>query len=153
MLSHSVMPDSATAWTVAHQPPFFTGILQARMLEWAAISSCRVSSQPRNRTHVSHIAGGFFTIWATREAPTLIWKSVIVHTVPSSREKKKIIGQGFVIYFCYWLGTIQHQYYIVFIIAWCWEGWRAGGEGGNRGWDAWMGSLTQWTWVWANSRR
>ena len=30
---------------------------------------------------------------------------------------------------------------------------RAGEERGNRGWDGWMASLTQWTWVWANSRR
>ena len=29
---------------------------------------------------------------------------------------------------------------------------RAGGEGGDRGWDGWMASPTQWTWVWANSR-
>ena len=36
---------------------------------------------------------------------------------------------------------------------WCWGRLRAGGEGGNRGWDDWMASLTQWTWVWANSRR
>ena len=36
---------------------------------------------------------------------------------------------------------------------WCWERLRAGGEGGDRGWDGWMASLTQWTWVWANSRR
>ena len=35
---------------------------------------------------------------------------------------------------------------------WCWERLRAG-EGGNRGWDGWMASLTQWTWAWANSRR
>ena len=45
------------------------GILQARILEWVAISSSRESSQPRDRTHVSSIAGGFFTVWATREAP------------------------------------------------------------------------------------
>ena len=31
---------------------------------------------------------------------------------------------------------------------WCWEGLRAGGEGDNRGWDDWMASPTQWTWVW-----
>ena len=36
---------------------------------------------------------------------------------------------------------------------WCWERLRAGGEGGYRGWDDWMASPTQWTWVWANSRR
>ena len=36
---------------------------------------------------------------------------------------------------------------------WCWERLRAGGEGGNREWDGWMASLTQWTWVWASSGR
>ena len=36
---------------------------------------------------------------------------------------------------------------------WCWERLRAGGEGDDRGWDGWMASLTQWTWVWANSKR
>ena len=35
---------------------------------------------------------------------------------------------------------------------WCWVRLRAGGEGDNRGWDGWMASLTQWTWVWVNSR-
>ena len=30
---------------------------------------------------------------------------------------------------------------------WCWERLRAGGEGSNRGWDGWMASSTQWTWV------
>ena len=32
-----------------------------------------------------------------------------------------------------------------------WEGLGAGGEGDDRGWDGWMASLTQWTWVWVNS--
>ena len=35
----------------------------------------------------------------------------------------------------------------------CWERLRTKGEGGDRGWDGWMASLTQWTWVWTNSRR
>ena len=30
----------------------------------------------------------------------------------------------------------------------CWEGLKAGGEGGDRGWDGWMASLTPGTWVW-----
>ena len=34
---------------------------------------------------------------------------------------------------------------------WCWERWKAGGEGDNRGWNDWMASLTQWTWVWVSS--
>ena len=36
---------------------------------------------------------------------------------------------------------------------WCWERWRAGGEGDDRGWDGWMASLTQWTWTRADSGR
>ena len=34
---------------------------------------------------------------------------------------------------------------------WCWEKWKAGGEGDDKGWDSWVASLTQWTWVWASS--
>ena len=44
------------------------GILQARILEWVAISFSRESFWPGNQTWVSCIAGGFFTIWTTREA-------------------------------------------------------------------------------------
>ena len=44
------------------------GILQVRILEWVAILFSRGSSQPRDRTQVSCIAGGFFTSSATREA-------------------------------------------------------------------------------------
>ena len=36
---------------------------------------------------------------------------------------------------------------------WCWERLKAGREGDNRGWDGWMASPTQLTWVWANSGR
>ena len=34
---------------------------------------------------------------------------------------------------------------------WCWERLSAGGKGDSRGWDGWMASPTQWTWVWVNS--
>ena len=36
---------------------------------------------------------------------------------------------------------------------WCSEKLKAGGKGTNRGWVGWIASLTQWTWVWASSRR
>ena len=48
------------------------GILEAKILEWVAFSFSRVSSQPRDQTHISHIAGRFFASWATREA---LWAS------------------------------------------------------------------------------
>ena len=35
---------------------------------------------------------------------------------------------------------------------WCWERLKARGEGDDRGWDGWMASPTQWTWVWVSSR-
>ena len=44
------------------------GILQARTLEWVAITFSKGSSWPRDGTQVSCIAGRFFTIWATSEA-------------------------------------------------------------------------------------
>ena len=44
------------------------GILWARILEWVAISFSRISSQPRDWTWVSRIAGRHFTIWAIRKA-------------------------------------------------------------------------------------
>ena len=52
--------------SVARQAPL--SILQARVLEWIAMPSSRGSSQPRDQTQVSHIAGRFLTNWATREA-------------------------------------------------------------------------------------
>ena len=52
----------ATLWTIVH------GILQARTLEWVAFPFSRGSSQPRDQTQVSHVAGRFFTSWGTREA-------------------------------------------------------------------------------------
>ena len=42
MLSRSVVSDSATPWTVAHQAPLSIGILQARVLEWVAMPFSRI---------------------------------------------------------------------------------------------------------------
>ena len=44
------------------------GILQARILEWAAIPFSRATSWPTDQTWVSHITCRFFMVWATREA-------------------------------------------------------------------------------------
>ena len=45
------------------------GILQARILEWVAISFSRGSSPPRDWAWISRIVGRRFTVWATRESP------------------------------------------------------------------------------------
>ena len=51
------------------------GILQVRIVEWVTISFCRASSQPRDQTQVSCIAGWLFTVWATRKA----WHSTEIY--------------------------------------------------------------------------
>ena len=58
------------------------GIIQAGILEWVAFSFSRGSSQPRDRTQVSHIAGRFFTSWATRDGH--IWGKVEVNNLSFS---------------------------------------------------------------------
>ena len=61
------------------------GILQARILEWVAISFSRGSYRPRDQTQVSCTAGGFFIVWATREAKALpdFMGEVNWHDLPS----------------------------------------------------------------------
>ena len=59
-------------WTVAYQAPLSSGILQARIQGWVAVPFSRGSSQPRDGIQISCIAGGVFTIWATREAPLVV---------------------------------------------------------------------------------
>ena len=51
-------------------------ILQVRILEWVVIPSSRGSSQPRGQTQVSHTAGGFFTVLATRAAHNLKFSKI-----------------------------------------------------------------------------
>ena len=58
------------------------GIFQATVLEWVTISFSRGSSQPRDRTQVSRIAGRRFTLWATREVPLQHEQHSIYLSVP-----------------------------------------------------------------------
>ena len=59
MLSHSVMSDSETPWTIAHQAPLSMGISQARILKLVAISFFRGSSQLMDQTCISCLADSF----------------------------------------------------------------------------------------------
>ena len=84
VLSHpSRVQLFTTLWTVAHQPPLSMGTLQAKTLEWVAMSSSRGSSQPRDWTPVSPaFACRFFTTSASWEAPR------------SRKGQKMIVGKG-----------------------------------------------------------
>ena len=59
------------------------GILQARIPEWVAIPFSRRSSQPRDLSQVSRIAGRFFTLWATNGHNLTLW-AFLQLMVPSS---------------------------------------------------------------------
>ena len=72
------------------------GILQARILEWVAFPFSRGSSQPRDGTQVSRIAGGFFISWATREA--LLDKTSFLTEIPFLMEVEA--------YFCLFLLSV-----------------------------------------------
>ena len=62
-VSHSVMSDSLWPHGLYSLPGCFVhGVLQARILEWVAISFSRGSSQSRDQTQVSCIAGRFFIV-------------------------------------------------------------------------------------------
>ena len=56
-MSFSCVQLFATPWAAACQASLSMGIFQARILEWVAMPSCRGSSQPRDQTQVSRIAG------------------------------------------------------------------------------------------------
>ena len=64
--NHSVMSNSLQPVDCSPPSSSIHGILQARILEWVAISFSRGSSQPRDRTQVSHIAGRRFNLCTTR---------------------------------------------------------------------------------------
>ena len=65
--SHSVVSDFL--WSMDYT---VDGILQARILEWVAFSFSRGSSQPRDRTQVSCIAGGFFVQLSHKGSPRIL---------------------------------------------------------------------------------
>ena len=78
VLSRSVVSDSLQPHGL--QPVRLLGpwgFSRQELLEWVAMPSLRVSSQPRDWTQVSFIAGGFFTSWATRDAHLINWSNSI----------------------------------------------------------------------------
>ena len=72
--SRSVVSDSLRPMDCSPPGSSLHGILQARILEWVAISFSRGSSRPRDQTQVSRIPGRRFNLWATREAHGIMLK-------------------------------------------------------------------------------
>ena len=81
--SHSVVSDSLRPH----------GILLDGILQWAAFPFSRGSSQSRDGTQVSCIAGGFFTSWATREFPFHI-KAYLILITHTQKNLMKYVQRG-----------------------------------------------------------
>ena len=96
-----------TLWTVAHQAPLSVGILQVIILESVAMPSSRGSSPPNNWIQVSHISGGFFTVWATKKAtPNPTPRKPQIHFLPLSIYLFWIFHMGGIVQYvvlCTWL--------------------------------------------------
>ena len=70
----------------------------------------------------------------------------LICPVTQPKIKTKTNKQKFAEHLATWCKELTH-----WKRPWCWERSKAGGEGDDRGWDGWMTSLTQWTWVWVSS--
>ena len=84
------------------------GILQARILEWVAFPFFTGSSQSRDGTQVSCIAGGFFTSWATREARSLVYNysnfyPYVLHNIYNSTNMHKLCIMCYILSCIYYL--------------------------------------------------
>ena len=109
VVSHSVVSNSLDPMDWSLPGSSVHGISQATLLEWVAIPFSRGSSQPRDQTQVSCIAGRFFTIWATREASLmtdatvkhanggggLVAKSCLTLVTPWTRACQAPLSMGF----------------------------------------------------------
>ena len=143
-------------------------------MEWVAFPFSRGSSQPRDWTQVSRIAGEFFTSWATEEAHgyeiwTIMkaehqridtfklwcWRWHLRIPWTERRSNQSILKEINLEYSLEGLKLkLKLQYFDP--LMWrtdslektvCWETLRVGEKGDNRRWDGWMASSTQWTWV------
>ena len=154
--------------------------LQARRLEWVAFPFSRGFSQPRDQTQVSHIAGGFLTSWATREAHRCenwtikkaehrrmdafklwCWRKLLRVLWTASRSNQSIVKE---INPEYSLEGLMLKLKLQYLGHLMWrvdslekvlmlgknEGRRRRGQQRMRWLD---GIMTQYAWVWANSRR
>ena len=91
-----------------------------------------------------------FELWCWRRFLRVPWtarranQSILKETSPEY-SLERLMWKLKLQYFSSWCKELTHLKR-----PWCWGRLKAE-EGDNRGWDGWMASLTQWTWVWVNS--
>ena len=157
------------------------GILQARILEWVAISFS--DDQPRQHKKQRHyfankgpssqrygFSSSLMWMWELDYKESWEPKNWCFRTVMLEKTLKRVLGlQGdptspsyrksvLNIYWKDWCWSWNSNIWPPYVKSWLLEKtlmlgkMKVGGEGDNRGWDGWMASLTWWTWVWISSR-
>ena len=94
MLSRQSCPTPCNPMDCTLPGSSVRGILQARILEWVSISFSKGFSQPRDGTEISCIAGRFFTDWARREAPVLLWIQRFILLILNGQGSRQSLGVG-----------------------------------------------------------
>ena len=93
-----------------------------------------------------------FELWCWRRLLRVPWtarrsnQSILKEIIPEYSLEGLILKLKLQYFLATWCEELTH-----WKRPWCWERLKVGGEGDSRGWDGWMASLTQWTWVWVNS--
>ena len=93
-----------------------------------------------------------FELWRWRRLLRVPWTArrsnqSILKEISPEHSLQRLMLKLKLQYFGHWFEELTH-----WKRPWCCRRLRAGGEGDDRGWDGWMAPLTQWTWVWVNSR-
>ena len=94
---------------------------------------------------------GAFKLWCWRRLLRVPWNArrssqSILKEISTEYSLKGLMLKLKLQYFSTWCEGLTH-----WKIPYCWKRLKAGGEGDDRGWDGWIASPTQWTWVWTNS--
>ena len=80
------------------------------------------------------------------------WESLVLQGEPTSLSwRRSVLDVHWKAWYWSWNSNTLATWCEELKRPWCWERLRAGGEGDDRGWDGWMASPTQWTWVWVDS--
>ena len=92
-----------------------------------------------------------FKLWCWRRLLRVPWTArrsnqSILKEISSKYSLERLMLKLKLQYLATWCEELTHLKR-----SWCWERLKVGGKGDDRGWDGWMASLTQWTWVWVNS--
>ena len=94
-----------------------------------------------------------FELWCWRRLLRVLWttrrsnQSILKEINPEYSLEEMMLKLKFQ-YFGTWWEELTH-----WKRPWCWERLKVGGEGDDRGWDGWMASQTQWTWIWTPGER